>query len=204
MIIGLCGGSGAGKSTIIEMVKEYFPGQVSVLDMDNYYISRDELPLEERRTVNYDIPESLDWKTMVHHISILKNGETIEQPQFTFQTYERTEETVTTAPSPILIVDGIFSFYHRELRDLYDLKVYVDVPADIRFARRMLRNMERYGRTAEFEMEQYFDKVRPMHEIYVEPCRQYADLILCFEERQLGSIMPLLKKIEFMQQNDEK
>ena len=199
MIIGLCGGSGSGKSTIIEMVKEYFPGQVSVLDMDNYYISRDELSFEERRTVNYDIPESLDWEMLVDHIKNLKKGESIEQPRFTFQTYERTEETVTTVPSPILIVDGIFSFYHRELRALYDWKVYVDVPADMRFARRMLRNMKRYGRTAEFEMEQYFDKVRPMHEKYVEPCRQYADMVLCFEEYQISSILPLLKKIESIQ-----
>ncbi len=182
MMIGLCGGSGAGKSTIIEMVKAYYPGRVSVIDMDNYYISRDELPFEERRVVNYDIPESLDWEMLVDHIRQLKKGETIEQPQFTFQTYEREEETVTTVPSPILIVDGIFSFYQKELRDLYDLKVYVDVPSDIRLARRMLRNMKRYGRTAEFEIEQYFDKVRPMHEKYVEPYRQYADLILRFKD----------------------
>ena len=152
MIIGLCGGSGAGKSTIIEMVKEYFPGQVSVLDMDNYYISRDELSFEERRTVNYDIPESLDWNIMIMHIESLISGENISQPKFTFQTYERLAEAEATKPADILIVDGIFSFYHEELRSLYDLKIYVDVPSDIRLARRMLRNMKRYGRTCSSKM----------------------------------------------------
>lgn len=196
MIVGLCGGSGAGKTTIIEMVKEHFPGQVSVIDMDNYYISRDELPFEERRLINYDVPESLDWEMMIRHIEILKRGESIEQPQFTFQTYERTEETVTTVPSPILIVDGIFSLYYEKLCSFYDLKVFVDVPSEIRLARRMERNIERYGRTAEFEIEQYYEKVKPMHEKYVEPCKKKADFVFSFEEKTERSIVSFLAALE--------
>jgi len=184
MVIGLCGGSGSGKSTIIEFLKEQFPGQISVIDMDNYYISRDELPFEKRRLVNYDIPESLDWEAMISHIKRLKAGDTIHQPKFTFQTYERLAETEETKPNEILIVDGIFSFFHEEVRKLYDLKVFVDVPSEVRLERRMLRNIKRYGRTAEFEIQQYFEKVKPMHEKYVEPCREWADMVLPFKEKK--------------------
>lgn len=184
MLIGLCGGSGSGKSTLIDLLKEEFLEQISVIDMDNYYISRDELPLEERRQVNYDVPESLDWSSMMKDIQRLMDGKMIEQPQFSFMTYERIRGDVKTLPAPILIVDGIFSLHNEALRNLYDLKVFVDVEPDVRLARRMLRNMERYGRTAEFEIEQYFGKVRPMHEKYVEPCKKYADLILPFYEKE--------------------
>ena len=195
MLIGLCGGSGSGKSTIIELLKEEFPGQVSVIDMDNYYISRDELPFEGRRLVNYDIPESLDWEMMIGHIKMLKEGKSVGQPKFTFQTYERMKETEETKPADILIVDGIFSLHQEELRKLYDLTLYVDVPSDVRLARRMLRNIERYGRTAEFEIEQYFQKVKPMHEKYVEPCRKYSDMVLQFERKEKQEIGPLIEKI---------
>lgn len=196
VLLGLCGGSGSGKSTLIEFIKEQFPGQVSVIDMDNYYISRDELPYEERRLVNYDIPESLDWDEMICHIKKLKAGERIVQPIFTFQTYERLQETEETLPAEILIVDGIFSFYHEDLRNLYDWKVYVDVPSDVRLARRMIRNIERYGRSAEFEIQQYFEKVKPMHEKYVEPCRKYADRIITFESKRDETVTTLLSKIK--------
>lgn len=116
MIIGMCGGSASGKSTIIELLKERFPECIAVIDMDNYYISRDELPFEKRRLINYDIPESLDWESMLRDIVSLKKGEQIEQPQFTFMTYERTKESVTTRPAPVLIIDGIFSFHKEEIR----------------------------------------------------------------------------------------
>ena len=196
MLIGLCGGSGSGKSTLIGMLKEEFPEQISVIDMDNYYISRDELPLEERRQVNYDVPESLDWEYMMNDIQKLKDGEIIEQPQFSFMTYERIDDTVKTMPAPILIVDGIFSLHNEALRNLYDLKVFVDVEPDVRLARRMIRNMERYGRTAEFEIEQNFGKVRPMHNKYVEPCKEYADLILSFYEKERLSLKPLIEVVK--------
>lgn len=199
MLIGLCGGSGSGKSTMIELIKKEFPGQVSVIDMDNYYISRDELPFEERRLINYDVPESLDWESMIRHIKMLVSGEKIPQPKFTFQTYERLKEAEETHPADILIVDGIFSFHHEALRSMYDLKVYVDVPSDVRLARRMLRNIKRYGRTAEFEIQQYFEKVKPMHEKYVEPCREYADMVLSFENSEESRIDNLVRKLkEFM------
>ena len=196
MLLGLCGGSGSGKSTIIEWIKETFPGQVSVIDMDNYYISRDELPFEERRLVNYDVPESLDWDELIAHVKRLMSGKAVMQPKFTFQTYERVTETEETKPAPILIVDGIFSFYHEELRNLYDFKVYVDVTSKTRLERRMARNMKRYGRTAEFEIEQYFEKVKPMHDKYVEPCRIYADRILPFEGKEKESLDLLLRKLK--------
>ena len=199
MLIGLCGGSGSGKSTMIEWIKKEFPGQVSVIDMDNYYISRDELPFEERRLINYDVPESLDWDILIRQIKMLVSGEKISQPKFTFQTYERLKEAEETYPADILIVDGIFSFHHEALRTMYDLKVYVDVPSDVRLARRMLRNIKRYGRTAEFEIQQYFEKVKPMHEKYVEPCREYADMVLSFENSEESRIDYLVRKLkEFM------
>ena len=193
MLIGLCGGSGSGKSTIIELLEEEFPGQISVIDMDNYYISRDELPFEERRLVNYDIPESLDWNEMIAHIKELKSGRMIRQPKFTFQTYERMKETEETRPAEILIVDGIFSLHQEELCRLYDVKVFVDVPSEVRLRRRMHRNIACYGRTEEFEQKQFFEKVKPMHEKYVEPCRKLADVILPFERRDRNEISMLIE-----------
>lgn len=195
MLIGLCGGSGSGKSTLIELLKAKFPGQISVIDMDNYYISRDELPFEKRRLINYDIPESLDWEELLAHINLLKDGKAVLQPRFSFQTYERQKETDLTQPAEILIVDGIFSLYKEELRKLYDLSVFVDVPSDIRLARRMLRNMNRYGRTAQFEISQYFEKVKPMHELYVEPCKKRADYRLDFERQDSEEMAAFYNKI---------
>lgn len=192
MVIGFCGGSGSGKSTMIEMLQQEFPGHFCVIDMDNYYISRDELPFEERRLVNYDVPESVDWDKMICHVKMLREGKTVPQPKFTFQTYERLAETEETKPSDIIIVDGIFSLYEEELCQLYDLKVFVDVPSEQRLARRMGRNMERYGRTKEFEVEQYEQKVKPMHDLYVEPCKEKADLVLSFQKKNKKELKPLI------------
>ena len=203
MILGLCGGSGAGKTTLIGQLEEKFPGAIAVIDMDNYYISHDELPFEERRRINYDVPESLDWEKLIWDIQELKAGKTILQPQFTFQTYERTKEFLQTKPAPILIVDGIFSLHKEELQNLYDLKIFVDVPADVRLARRMLRNIERYGRTAHFEVEQYFDKVKPMHEKYVEPCKKHADFLLSMENGVEKLISLLEKQMEKCEKSTE-
>jgi uridine kinase len=199
MLIGLCGGSGSGKSTFIEWLKEQFPGQVSVIDMDNYYISREELSFEERRNVNYDIPESLDWTGMIGHIKDLLAGKSIAQPKFSFQTYERLPDREETKAAQFIIVDGIFSFFHEELRNLYDFKIFLDVPSDLRFARRMLRNIKRYGRSPEFEAAQYFEKVKPMHERYVEPCKKYADMVLAFEKEDTELQKEVVRKLkEFM------
>ncbi len=199
MLMGLCGGSGSGKSTIIDMLKEQFPGQISVIDMDHYYISRDELPFDERKLVNYDVPESLDWERIMKDIRKLKAGEGIEQPQFTFQTYERTKATLKTEPLALIIVDGIFSLYWEELRNLYDIRVFLDVPSDVRLLRRMTRNVKRYGRTEEFEKEQFYETVKPMHDRYVEPCKKYADIILPFEEKSadgLGQLIEIVRKLK--------
>lgn len=195
-LIAMCGGSASGKSRIISLLKEHFKEDLSVIDMDNYYYSHDELSYEERKQINYDVPESLDIDKIIEDIEQLKKGSVVEQPFFSFQTYRREQKTEKTKPAKILIVDGIFSLHFEKLRKMYDLKIFVDVDSEVRFARRIVRNMKLYQRPVEFEVEQWFTKVKPMYEKYVEPCRQYGDLILPFYENNKSGLAFLIEIIE--------
>ena len=178
-VIGVAGGTGSGKSTLVKRLQEAFEGDdVATLCHDYYYKSHSELSYEERTRLNYDHPQAFDTAMMVEHIKALKDGVPIEHPVYSFVEHNRMEQTVLVKPSRVLIIDGILIFENRELRELMDMKVYVDTDADIRLARRILRDVCDRGRTMQSVIEQYIGTVKPMHEEFVEPSKRYADVII--------------------------
>ena len=179
IIIGIAGGTGSGKTTLTEKLRDHFgANEVSVLNHDSYYKRHDELPYEERCKLNYDHPQAFDTQMMVDHIKALKENVPIEHPVYSFVEHDRMPETVLVKPSKVIIVDGILIFENKELRDLMDIKVYVDTDADIRLARRILRDVCERGRTMQSVITQYTTTVKPMHEEFVEPSKKYADVII--------------------------
>ncbi len=178
MIIGIAGGTGSGKTTLADILKKEFLENVSVIAYDNYYKNHDHLTLEERAQVNYDCPEALDTELLIQHLKALKQGKAIEMPIYNFKMHMRDKETIMVKPATIIVVEGILLFHLKELRDLFDLKIYVDVSADIRILRRVKRDIEERGRTIDSVTAQYLSTVQPMHDKYVEPTKKYADIIL--------------------------
>jgi len=178
-VIGVAGGTGSGKSTLVKRLQEAFKDDdVATLCHDYYYKGHPELSYEERTKLNYDHPKAFDTDMMVEHIRALKNNVPIERPVYSFVEHNRTEETVPVKPSKVIIIDGILIFENKELRDLMDIKVYVDTDADIRLARRILRDVRDRGRSMESVITQYTTTVKPMHEEFVEPSKRYADVII--------------------------
>ncbi len=178
-VIGVAGGTGSGKSTLVKCLQEAFAGdQVATICHDYYYKAHPELTYEERTKLNYDHPQSFDTDMMVEHVKALKESVAISRPVYSFVDHNRTDETVSMMPSKVLIVDGILIFENKELRDLMDIKVFVDTDADIRLARRILRDVCDRGRTMESVISQYTQTVKPMHEEFVEPSKRYADVII--------------------------
>ena len=179
IIIGIAGGTGSGKTTLTEKLRYHFgANEVSVLNHDSYYKRHDGLPYEERCKLNYDHPQAFDTQMLVDHIKALKENVPIEHPVYSFVEHNRMTETVSVKPSKVIIVDGILIFENKELRDLMDIKVYVDTDADIRLARRILRDVCERGRTMQSVITQYTSTVKPMHEEFVEPSKKYADVII--------------------------
>ena len=178
-VMGVAGGTGSGKSTLVKRLQEAFKDDdVATICHDYYYKAHPELTYEERTKLNYDHPKAFDTDMMVEHIKALKNNVPIERPVYSFVEHNRTEEKVTVKPSKVIIVDGILIFENKELRDLMDIKVYVDTDADIRLARRILRDVRERGRSMESVITQYTSTVKPMHEEFVEPSKKYADVII--------------------------
>lgn len=178
-VIGVAGGTGSGKSTLVKRLQEAFrDDDVATLCHDYYYKGHPELSYEERTKLNYDHPQAFDTDMMVEHIRALKNNVPIERPVYSFVEHNRTEETVPVKPSKVIIIDGILIFENKELRELMDIKVYVDTDADIRLARRILRDVRDRGRSMESVITQYTTTVKPMHEEFVEPSKRYADVII--------------------------
>ncbi len=178
-IIGVAGGTGSGKSTLVKRLQEAFKDDdVATLCHDYYYKAHPELSYEERTKLNYDHPAAFDTDMLVEHIRTLKSNVPIEHPVYSFVEHNRTEERVMVKPSKVIIVDGILIFEHKELRDLMDIKVFVDTDADLRLARRILRDVCERGRTMQSVIDQYTTTVKPMHEEFVEPSKRYADVII--------------------------
>ena len=178
-VIGVAGGTGSGKSTLVKRLQEAFEGDdVVTLCHDYYYKEHPELTYEERTKLNYDHPQAFDTQMLVDHIKALKENVPIEHPVYSFVEHNRMTETVSVKPSKVIIVDGILIFENKELRDLMDIKVYVDTDADIRLARRILRDVCERGRTMQSVITQYTSTVKPMHEEFVEPSKKYADVII--------------------------
>ena len=178
-IIGIAGGSGSGKSTLVKKLQEAFGAEdVATLCHDYYYKEQASLSYEQRTQLNYDHPQAFDTDMMIEHIKMLKQGKEIERPVYSFVEHNRTTEKVAVKPSKVIIIDGRLIFENRELRDLMDIKVYVDTDADVRLARRIMRDVCNRGRSMESVIEQYFSTVKPMHEEFVEPSKRYADVII--------------------------
>ena len=179
VIIGLSGGSGSGKSTILNrLLDELGPAQVSVLEHDAYYRDQTDMTLEERALVNFDHPDSLETDLLVRHLDELLAGRTIQKPIYDFTHHTRTEESIEISPTPIIIVEGILVLAQQELVDRMDMRFYVDTDDDVRLIRRIRRDMIERGRTLESVLTQYEDTVRPMHIEFVEPSKRHADVII--------------------------
>ncbi|MFY9753887.1 MAG: uridine kinase [Candidatus Acidiferrales bacterium] len=179
LIIGICGGTGSGKTTITGRIIEALPAaDVVVLQQDHYYRDEPELPIEKRRKQNYDHPASMDTPLLVEHLKRLRAGLPIERPTYDFANYRRLAETISIVPHAAIIVEGILIFENAALRELMDIKVFVDTDADLRFIRRLERDIRERGRTMESVVGQYLGTVRPMHMEFVEPSKRYADVII--------------------------
>jgi uridine kinase len=179
LIVGIAGGSGSGKTTLVREILKLLPGRsVVVLEQDAYYKTASHLSLEERRAVNYDHPAALDNALLVNHVSQLRRGLAVERPVYDFTSYTRLTETVRVEPADVIIVEGILILENRRLRELMDLKLFVDTDADIRFIRRLSRDILERGRSLQSVMNQYLSTVRPMHLEFVEPSKRHADVII--------------------------
>ena len=196
MIIGISGGTGSGKTTVANRILESVrASEVVFIQQDSYYRNIEDLPLDIREVANFDHPDALDNDLLIHHVRKLKSGEPIDLPVYDFKTNTRLSETRPLAPKPIVIVEGILIFAEPRLRELMDIKVFVDTPDDIRFIRRLRRDIAERGRTVDSVIEQYTGTVRPMHMQFVEPSKRYADVIIPEGGHNLVSIDLLSGKI---------
>jgi uridine kinase len=178
-VIGVTGGSGSGKSTLIRLLREGpLGGQIAVIGHDAYYLNRADMPTPVREANNWDHPDALDNALFLRHINALASGEPIEQPVYDFSAHARSAQVLHVEARPVLVLDGILLLAVAEVRRRLDLAVFVDTPADLRLVRRVMRDVAERGRSVESVMEQYLATVRPMHELFVEPGRQHADLIV--------------------------
>lgn len=177
-IIGIAGGTGSGKSTFTNRLKDYFGDRVTVIYHDDYYKAHDEIPFEERQYINYDHPDSLETDLLVAHLEALREGRSIECPVYDFTRHTRSHETKIIEPSQVIIVEGILIFQDERLRNLFDIKIFVEADADERILRRVLRDMNERGRDLENIINQYLTTVKPMHYLYVEPTKTLADIVI--------------------------
>ncbi len=178
-VIGIAGGTGSGKTTIAKKLRHaYGHGEVVVIEQDAYYTDLSHLPLEQRSQENFDHPEAIDIDFFHQQLTTLVTGQVIEQPVYDFTNHIRRPETTTVTPHHVIVLEGILTLHYAALRNLMDIKIYVETPPDIRFIRRLKRDVEKRDRTPQSVIDQYLATVRPMHEIYVKPSREFADLII--------------------------
>lgn len=177
-VVGVAGGSASGKTTIVNRIKEYFGTDITVISHDSYYKAHDEMPYEERCKLNYDHPDSFESDKMAEDVRKLIKGNEIQMPVYDYTIHNRSKETVTVEPRQVIIVEGILILENKELRDLMDVKIYVDTDADERLMRRIKRDMKERARSIESILSQYSETVKPMHEEFVEPSKKYADVII--------------------------
>ena len=179
ILIGITGGTGSGKSTIArEIYKQFDETCIAMLEQDSYYKDQSDLSYEERIKTNYDHPDAFDTSLLVEHLNLLLEGQVIEKPIYNFEIHNRIEETVSVEPKEIIIVEGILVLQEKILRDMLDIKIYVDTDADVRFIRRLVRDINERGRTTDSVINQYLNVVKPMHEQFTEPTKRHADIII--------------------------
>ena len=196
-IIGIAGGTGSGKTTVVRKLTERLPkGEVVVIPQDSYYKDSSHVPVEERQNINFDHPDAFEWVLLEQHIAQLKQGMSIEQPIYDYITCTRQKETVHIEPKEIIIVEGIMALSDKELREQMDLKIFVDADGDDRLIRVISRDIVERGRTAESVMERYQRVLKPMHEQFIEPCKRYADVIIPQGGHNNAAINMLVKFIK--------
>lgn len=178
VLIGIAGGTGSGKTTLAKRLKDTFGDDVVLLCQDYYYHSFDNLTYEERKLLNFDHPDAFDSKLLIEQLTRLKNFEQVERPTYSFVEYKRLDETVREEPKRVIILEGILIFDNPQLAELMDIKVFVDTDADIRLARRLLRDIHERGRNLDSVVNQYLNTVKPMHEAFIEPSKRNADVII--------------------------
>ncbi len=179
LIIGIAGGTGSGKTTVVNKIIKSLPaGEVAVMPQDSYYKDSSHIPMEERSKINFDEPAAIEWSLLVEHLKALKEGKTVQMPTYSYLTCTRQEETVEVTPSDVVIVEGILVLTDPTLREMLDIKVFVDADPDDRLIRVIARDCIERGRTPEIVINRYQDILKPMHLQYIEPCKRYADLII--------------------------
>lgn len=178
IIIGIAGGTGSGKSTFTNRLKKLFGDDVTVLYYDNYYRAHDDIPFEERKKINYDHPSAFETELLLEHLRLLKEGRTIHCPVYDYSAHNRSNQVIEIKPSNIILLEGIMVLSDERLRNMTDIKVFVDADADERILRRVLRDVKERGRDIENIIDQYLTTVKPMHYLYVEPTKMYADIVI--------------------------
>ncbi|MEG0780880.1 MAG: uridine kinase, partial [Oscillospiraceae bacterium] len=195
ILIGIAGGTGSGKTTLTRHLKQRFGDDITVIGHDNYYKHQD-VPFEQRCLQNYDHPDAFDTDLMVQHLQALRRGESIHCPVYSFIDHNRTDRTTLIAPTKVVIAEGLLIFQNQALRDMMDIKIFVETDADVRILRRALRDVQERGRTLESVVTQYLTTVKPMHEQFVEPSRRFADIVVLEGGHNLVALDMIMQRIE--------
>ena len=203
-IIGIAGGTGSGKTTVVKKIVEALPPHfVAVVPLDSYYNDTSHMTEEERRAINFDHPDAFDWQLLVKHVELLRNGEAVEQPTYSYLKCNREKETVHVEPKPVIIIEGIMALLNKQLRDMMDLKIFVDTDSDERLIRNIQRDCVERGRTVEMVIDRYHKVLKPMHEQFIEPTKKFADLIIPLGGENKTGIHILKKYIEGIISNEK-
>ena len=196
MIIGIAGGTGSGKTTLVKNLIARFGENITVLSHDNYYKAHDDLTYEERSLLNYDHPDAFDTDLMIEHLKLLKQGRSIHCPVYDYTVHNRSSEVTLIVPTRVILVEGILIFENRELCDQMDIKIFVDADADVRLCRRIKRDVKKRGRTIESVIAQYLDTVKPMHEQFVEPSKKNANIVVPESGKNLVALDMIMGRIQ--------
>jgi uridine kinase len=178
-IIGIAGGTGSGKTTVVKRIAKALPPHyAAVIPLDSYYNDTTGMTPEERKLINFDHPDAFDWKLLTEHIRLLKEGKAVEQPTYSYIESNRQKETIHVDPKPVIIIEGIMALHYKKLRDMMDLKIFVDTDDDVRLIRNIRRDVVERGRTVDMVLDRYEKVLKPMHEQFIEPTKKFADLII--------------------------
>ena len=196
LVIGIAGGTGSGKTTLMNNLIKEFSQDVTILSHDNYYKRHDELTYDQRCLLNYDEPAALETDLMAAHLEQLRKGQAIDCPVYDFTQHNRSDKTIRLVPKKVIIVEGILIFENKELRDLMDIRIFVDTDSDVRLCRRIKRDVNKRGRSLESVLTQYQETVKPMHEMYVEPSKKYANIIVPEGGKNLVALDMIMGRIQ--------
>ena len=196
LVIGIAGGTGSGKTTLMKSLMGQFGEEITVLSHDNYYRAHNDLPYEERCKLNYDEPAAFETELMVRHLEELRAGRAVQCPVYDFTVHNRSDQVILLEPKSVIMVEGILIFQNKALRDLMDIKIFVDTDADIRLCRRIKRDVNKRGRSMESVLLQYQATVKPMHDQYVEPSKKFADLVVLEGGKNLVALDMIMNRIQ--------